>query len=27
VEGEELPARPAGDIRRYLDDTMLGGSK
>jgi NitT/TauT family transport system substrate-binding protein len=23
VEGEELPARPQGDIRRYLDDTML----
>jgi NitT/TauT family transport system substrate-binding protein len=25
VEGEELPARPQGDIGRYLDDTMLGG--
>ena len=23
VEGEELPAKPQGDIRRYLDDTML----
>jgi ABC-type nitrate/sulfonate/bicarbonate transport system substrate-binding protein len=27
VEGEELPARPKGDIRRYLDDTMLAGAK
>jgi ABC-type nitrate/sulfonate/bicarbonate transport system substrate-binding protein len=27
VEGEELPARPQGDIRRYLDDTMLSGAK
>ena len=27
VEGEELAARPTGDLRRYLDDTMLGGSK
>ncbi len=27
VEGEELPAKPQGDIRRYLDETMLGGSK
>jgi len=27
VEGEELPARPQGDIGRYLDDTMLGGGK
>src|SRR5262245_33129633 len=27
VEGEELSARPQGDLRRYLDDTMLGGSK
>jgi NitT/TauT family transport system substrate-binding protein len=27
VEGEELPARPQGDIRRFLDDTMLGGTK
>jgi NitT/TauT family transport system substrate-binding protein len=25
VEGEELPAKPQGDIGRYLDDTMLGG--
>src|SRR5712691_790088 len=23
VEGEELPAQPQGDIRRFLDDTML----
>jgi ABC-type nitrate/sulfonate/bicarbonate transport system substrate-binding protein len=23
VEGEELPGRPQGDVRRYLDDTML----
>src|SRR5262245_59641904 len=27
VEGEELPARPKGDIRRYLDDSMLAGAK
>jgi len=27
VEGEELPAKPQGDIRRYLDDTMLGAAK
>ena len=27
VEGEELPAKPQGDIRRYLDDTMLGTAK
>jgi NitT/TauT family transport system substrate-binding protein len=27
VEGEELPAKPAGDVGKYLDDTMLGGSK
>jgi len=27
VEGEELPARPKGDIRRYLDDTMLAGAR
>ena len=27
VEGEELPARPQGDIRRYLDDTLLGPAK
>ena len=27
VEGEELPARPQGDIRRYLDDTLLGTAK
>jgi ABC-type nitrate/sulfonate/bicarbonate transport system substrate-binding protein len=27
VEGEELPARPKGDIAHYLDDTMLAGSK
>ena len=27
VEGEELPARPQGDIRRFLDDTMLSGAK
>jgi hypothetical protein len=27
VEGEELPAKPQGDIRRYLDDTMLGAGK
>ncbi len=27
VEGEELPAKPQGDIRRYLDDTMLAGAK
>jgi ABC-type nitrate/sulfonate/bicarbonate transport system substrate-binding protein len=25
VEGEELPARPQGDLSRYLDPTMLGG--
>jgi ABC-type nitrate/sulfonate/bicarbonate transport system substrate-binding protein len=25
VEGEELPAKPQGDVSRYLDDTMLGG--
>jgi hypothetical protein len=25
VEGEELPARPQGDLQRFLDDTMLGG--
>jgi hypothetical protein len=23
VEGEELPAKPQGDVRRYLDETML----
>jgi hypothetical protein len=23
VEGEELPGKPQGDVRRYLDDTML----
>jgi ABC-type nitrate/sulfonate/bicarbonate transport system substrate-binding protein len=27
VEGEELPAKPQGDIGRYLDDTMLSGAK
>jgi NitT/TauT family transport system substrate-binding protein len=27
VEGEELPAKPQGDIGRYLDDTMLAGAK
>jgi NitT/TauT family transport system substrate-binding protein len=27
VEGEELPAKPQGDVSRYLDDTMLGGGK
>jgi ABC-type nitrate/sulfonate/bicarbonate transport system substrate-binding protein len=27
VEGEELTAKPQGDIGRYLDDTMLGGGK
>ncbi len=27
VEGEELPAKPQGDIGRYLDDTMLAGGK
>jgi len=27
VEGEELPARPQGDIRLYLDDTLLGTAK
>jgi len=27
VEGEELPARPKGDIRRYLDDSMLAGAR
>jgi ABC-type nitrate/sulfonate/bicarbonate transport system substrate-binding protein len=27
VEGEELPARPQGDLRRFLDDTMLAGTK
>ena len=27
VEGEELAAKPQGDIRRYLDDTMLGTAK
>ena len=27
VEGEELAARPKGDIRRYLDDAMLAGAK
>jgi NitT/TauT family transport system substrate-binding protein len=27
VEGEELPAKPQGDIRRFLDDTMLAGAK
>ena len=25
IEGEELAARPQGDLRRFLDDTMLGG--
>jgi NitT/TauT family transport system substrate-binding protein len=25
VEGEELPAKPKGDVTRYLDDTMLHG--
>lgn len=27
VEGEELPAPPKGDLRRFLDDTMLSGTK
>jgi ABC-type nitrate/sulfonate/bicarbonate transport system substrate-binding protein len=27
VEGEELPAKPRGDPRRYLDETMLGMSR
>jgi ABC-type nitrate/sulfonate/bicarbonate transport system substrate-binding protein len=27
VEGEELAAKPKGDIRRYIDDTMLAGAK
>jgi NitT/TauT family transport system substrate-binding protein len=27
VEGEELPAKPKGDVRRYLDETMLGGGR
>ncbi len=27
VEGEELPAAPKGDLRRFLDDTMLSGNK
>jgi len=27
VEGEELPAMPQGDVRRYLDDTMLMGAR
>jgi NitT/TauT family transport system substrate-binding protein len=27
VEGEELAAKPQGDIRRYLDDTMLAVPK
>jgi NitT/TauT family transport system substrate-binding protein len=27
VEGEELSAKPQGDIGRYLDDTMLAGAK
>jgi hypothetical protein len=27
VEGEELAAKPKGDIRRYLDDTMLAGAR
>jgi ABC-type nitrate/sulfonate/bicarbonate transport system substrate-binding protein len=27
VEGEELPARPQGDVRKYLDETMLAGSR
>jgi ABC-type nitrate/sulfonate/bicarbonate transport system substrate-binding protein len=27
VEGGELPAKPQGDLSRYLDNTMLGGSK
>ena len=25
IEGEELAARPPGDLRRFLDETMLGG--
>ncbi len=24
VEGEELAAMPQGDIRKYLDETLLG---
>jgi ABC-type nitrate/sulfonate/bicarbonate transport system substrate-binding protein len=27
VEGEELAAKPKGDIRRYLDDSMLAGAR
>jgi NitT/TauT family transport system substrate-binding protein len=27
IEGEELPARPQGDLQRFLDDTMLGAGK
>ena len=27
VEGEELPAPPKGELRRFFDDTMLSGSK
>jgi ABC-type nitrate/sulfonate/bicarbonate transport system substrate-binding protein len=27
VEGEELPAKPKGDVRRYLDETMLAGGR
>jgi ABC-type nitrate/sulfonate/bicarbonate transport system substrate-binding protein len=27
VEGEELPVKPQGNIRRYLDHTMLAGAK
>ena len=27
VEGHELASMPQGDLRRFIDDTMLGGSK
>ncbi len=27
VEGKEIAAMPQGDLRRFIDDTMLGGSK
>jgi ABC-type nitrate/sulfonate/bicarbonate transport system substrate-binding protein len=27
IEGEEPPARPKGDNRRYLDDSMLAGAR